>query len=127
MTEYFAEPPRLGEVTAIRDRAKAHETDYHVGCVMLNADEEIIAEGFNVEVTGANGWCAERTAIFQALYLEVIDQATQMVVIGDDLYANPCGACRQAIRDYVNENCLVWWNTESGWTNLPAAELMKGR
>lgn len=59
--------------------------------------------------------------------LEVIDQATQMVVIGDDLYANPCGACRQAIRDYVNDDCLVWWNTESGWTNLPAAELMKGR
>ena len=92
---------------AINSREKAYTpySNFKVGAALLTFDEKIYG-GSNIECASypvCN--CAERTALFKAVYDGYKKFKAIAVVGGKDgeelnSYCPPCGMCRQALREF---------------------------
>ena len=99
---------------ALEARKKAYSpySDFCVGAALLCEDGEIF-EGANVENAsyGATN-CAERTAIFSAVYAGK-RKFRAIAIVGAkrgcevDAYCAPCGICRQVIAEFCDADAEV--------------------
>ncbi len=94
---------------AAREKAYVPYSKFKVGAALLT-DEGKIYGGFNIECAAYSVCnCAERTALFRAIYDGYRNFSAIAVVGGveaeeDELssYCPPCGMCRQALREFCN-------------------------
>ena len=92
-----------------RKNAYAPYSKYKVGAALMT-DENKIYGGFNIECAAYSVCnCAERTALFRAVY-EGHNNFKAIAVVGGNeteknslsSFAFPCGMCRQALREFCN-------------------------
>lgn len=87
-------------------------SNYNVGAVLLTKNGNIY-KGCNIENASYSLTnCAERTALFSAISNGEKEFVAICIVGGingeiND-YAMPCGACRQALAEFCNENFKVY-------------------
>lgn len=91
-----------------RQKAYTPYSHFKVGAALLTYDENKIYGGFNIECAAYSVCnCAERTALFRAVY-DGYRKFKAIAVVGgreDEVinsYAPPCGMCRQALREFVD-------------------------
>lgn len=100
---------------AIEARKKSYSPYSHfsVGAAVLCEDGDIYC-GANIE-NGSYGAtiCAERTAIFRAVY-DGKREFKAIVIVGDKaenetigMFAYPCGICRQVMTEFFDKNTRV--------------------
>ena len=99
---------------AIRAKAYAPYSRFHVGAAIL-ADDGKIYSGCNIENAAyPQGWCAETSAI-AAMIMSGGKAIAEMAVIGTgDLLCTPCGGCRQKIREFAKGNVKIHMCGEDG-------------
>ena len=97
----------LEKAIIARNSAYAPYSNFKVGALVIdNNNNEFI--GVNVE-NGSFGLtnCAERTAIFTAI-TSGMEKIKIIVVVADTTGpVSPCGACRQVISEFANENTII--------------------
>lgn len=87
-------------------------SNYNVGAVLLTKNGNIY-KGCNIENASYSLTnCAERTALFSAIANGEKEFAAICIVGGKNGkisdYAMPCGACRQALAEFCNEDFKVY-------------------
>ena len=96
------------DALSARENAYAPYSRFKVGAALLT-DNGGIYQGFNIECAAYSVCnCAERTALFRAIY-DGYTKFTAIAVVGgkesEDIplnYCPPCGVCRQALREFCN-------------------------
>ncbi|MAQ76744.1 MAG: cytidine deaminase [Aquimarina sp.] len=94
------------KAVAIRDKAYAPYSDFLVGAAILMDNGEIVTGNNQENASYPSGLCAERTAIYYAganypgvgiktIALSAKSQRYQLITP-----VPPCGACRQSIAEY---------------------------
>lgn len=105
MKEKLAKPA----LTA-RENAYAPYSGFKVGAAILCESGKIYA-GANIEnVSYGLTNCAERSAIFTAMSAGERKVCAIAIAGGKDEcdYTMPCGACRQVLSEFADENCPVY-------------------
>ena len=90
---------------------------YKVGAALLCADGTVY-QGCNVENAAYSPTiCAERTAIFKAIYDGKRDFTAIAVCGGKDGKITgqfpPCGVCRQVMREFCKDDFMIYLHTDS--------------
>ena len=101
---------------------------YKVGAALLCADGTVY-QGCNIENAAYSPTnCAERTAIFKAVYDGHRDFTAIAVCGGKDGIITgafpPCGVCRQVMREFFTEDFLVYLVTPEGFETVTRGELL---
>lgn len=91
---------------------------YKVGAALLCADGTVY-QGCNVENASYSPTiCAERTAIFKAVYDGKRDFTAIAVCGGKDGNISgqfpPCGVCRQVMREFCKDDFLIYLHNKDG-------------
>ena len=90
----------LASARAARERAYAPYSSFPVGAALLTKSGEVIA-GANVEnASYPLSICAERAALFAAVAQGHRSFEAIAIVGPEDVPIAPCGACRQALREF---------------------------
>lgn len=95
-----------------RLHARASVSHYYVGACLVTKSGKAYF-GCNIENSGIQSICAERTAFVKALS-EGENEFSYIVVIGgnkDDIvfdHCLPCGYCRQFMNDYVDTDFKIY-------------------
>ncbi|MDR7000061.1 cytidine deaminase [Neobacillus niacini] len=114
---------------AIEARKKAYTpySNFQVGAAILTKNNQVFL-GCNIE-NASYGLtnCAERTAIFKAVS-EGEKEIEAIVVIGDtDGPISPCGACRQVMAEFCDENTkIILTNLKGEIEEITINELLPG-
>lgn len=91
---------------AVQKNSYSPYSDFPVGAALLCTDGEVFT-GVNVEnVSFGLTNCAERTAFFKAIS-EGKRNFEAIAIVGKDTYLSPCGACRQVMAEFCDENFRV--------------------
>jgi cytidine deaminase len=93
-------------------KAYAPYSNFFVGACILSENNNLYT-GANIEnASYPQGWCAEASCI-SAMVMAGDKKIKEILVIGGlkntpiiDL-CTPCGGCRQKIREFADENCLI--------------------
>ena len=101
----------INEAIISRKKAYAPYSKFKVGAALLTESGKIYG-GFNIECASyPAGNCAERTALFRAIFDEHRKFKALAVVGGieseTDVFSSfcpPCGVCRQVLREFCNPN-----------------------
>lgn len=110
-------------------RAYAPYSGYQVGAALLCADGTVY-QGCNIENASFSPTvCAERTAFFKALYDGKRDFVAIAVCGGKNGILTgafpPCGVCRQVMREFCEDDFLVYLvESEGRWETTTLAELL---
>lgn len=81
-------------------------SNFAVGAALLSTGGKVFT-GVNVEnVSFGLTNCAERTAFFKAIS-EGEKDFEAIAIVGGDTYLSPCGACRQVMAEFCDENFKV--------------------
>ena len=105
-------PEKLMELAAAAlGHAYAPYSGFKVGAALLCADGTVY-QGCNIENAAYGPTnCAERTAIFKAVYDGHRDFSAIAVCGGMDgvigSVCTPCGVCRQVMREFCGDDCLI--------------------
>ena len=93
----------IAAARAVRERAHAPYSRFHVGAAVLDAQGRIHA-GCNVENAAyPQGVCAEAGAL-SAMVLAGGRRVAAVLVIGDGPRpVTPCGGCRQKLREFADD------------------------
>jgi cytidine deaminase len=84
--------------SAIREKAYAPYSNYHVGAALLTESGEIF-DGVNVEnAVYSLTICAERNAVFQAVTKGHLN--LKAIAVATDNGGSPCGSCRQVLSEF---------------------------
>jgi len=104
----------LDAALAVKEKAYAPYSHFHVGAALLTSSGKLFA-GCNVENTSYGlTICAERNAIFQ-MVAQGESAIDQILVIGDtDEFLPPCGACRQVIAEFSQKDTTVYLCNRNG-------------
>ncbi len=81
-----------------RENAYAPYSKYKVGSALLTTDGTVYT-GANVESVNYNAFCAERTALYQAV-VKGERSFKKIVIVTQDGSGTPCGNCRQALAEF---------------------------
>lgn len=104
-------------LTAARDARRSAYAPYSgftVGAAVWSEDGRVFT-GVNVENASYGlSICAERAAVFRAVS-EGARRILAVVVVTRDCGA-PCGACRQVLAEFADEDAIVWCVSEEGNT-----------
>ena len=101
---------------------------YKVGAALLCADGTVY-QGCNIENAAYSPTnCAERTAIFKAVYDGHRDFAAIAVCGGKDGIITgafpPCGVCRQVMREFCRDDFLIYLVNGQGYETVTLAQLL---
>ena len=116
--------------TAIEYRKRSYSpySGFQVGAALLSADGEIFG-GCNIESASFSPTnCAERTAIFKAVY-DGHRAFTAIAVCGgkDGEIAGgfpPCGVCRQVMREFCDLDFKIYMIRPDGYEEVTLAQLL---
>lgn len=110
-----------------RNKAYAPYSKFKVGAALITKDKHVFV-GCNIE-NASYGLtnCAERTAIFKAIS-EGEKEIEALVVIGDtEGPIAPCGACRQVILEFCNDNTkIILTNLNGAQVETTISQLLPG-
>lgn len=104
----------FNQLKALQNNAIVPFSHYRVACLLKTDCGEFV--GVNIEPDVLNlGICGERNAVFSALtngakYLEHIYLLTD----SNHDFGTPCGACRQVLIQFSDENTLITFFNLSG-------------
>ena len=101
---------------------------FKVGAALLCKDGTVY-QGCNIENAAYGPTnCAERTAIFKAVYDGHRDFAAIAVCGGKDGVITgafpPCGVCRQVMREFCEDDFQLYLVDESGFETCSLAEIL---
>jgi len=119
----------LQAARSVAANAYVPHSNYSVGSALLTSSGEIIA-GCNVENASFGlSMCAERSAVFIARSRLLVDPKTQpllaiAIVSTRGALPWPCGACRQVLREFAEENTPVILQGTEGTRELRLGELL---
>ena len=109
--------------------AYAPYSGYKVGAALL-CNDDTVYQGCNIEnaAYGPSN-CAERTAVFKAVYDGQRDFAAIAVCGGKDGVITgafpPCGVCRQVLREFCADDFVVYLiDAECGYQTCTLGELL---
>ena len=108
--------------------AYAPYSGFFVGAALLCADGTVY-QGCNIEnaAYGPSN-CAERTAIFKAVYDGHRDFKAIAICGGPEgvIHAPcaPCGVCRQVLREFVSDDFMIYMGGADGYTAMTMDELL---
>jgi len=106
-----------------RARAYAPYSQFRVGAALLVADGTVFA-GANVEnASYSMTICAERVAVAQAV-AQGHRELRALVIAGDAPTLSPCGACRQVLAEFGDDELLVAFPHEGELTTMRLGELL---
>lgn len=114
---------------AIEARKNAHTpySNFQVGAAVLTKNNKVY-QGCNIE-NASYGLtnCAERTAIFKAVS-EGENEIEAIVIVGDtEGPISPCGACRQVMAEFCDENTkVILTNLKGAMVETTINELLPG-
>lgn len=99
---------------AVRERAHAPYSRFHVGVALRTEDGRIFA-GANVEnASYPEGWCAETSALGQMISAGATPASRRVaavVVVADrvegGIVCTPCGGCRQRLKEFSTERTVI--------------------
>lgn len=108
--------------------AYAPYSGYSVGAALLCADGTVY-QGCNIENASYTPTiCAERTAIFKAVYDGHRNFVAIAVCGGKDGVITgafpPCGVCRQVMREFCEDDFLIYMVTPEGYEAHTLAEIL---
>ena len=109
-------------------RAYAPYSGYQVGAALLCKDGTVY-QGCNIENAAYGPTnCGERTAFFKAIY-DGQREFTAIAVCGgkDGVITGafpPCGVCRQVMREFCDDDFLIYMVAEDGYKAVTLAELL---
>ena len=111
-----------------REQAYAPYSGFYVGAALLCADGTVY-QGCNIENAAYGPTnCAERTAFFKAVYDGHKDFAAIAICGGKDGVITgkfpPCGVCRQVMREFCDQDFLVYMITPEGYETKTLAQLL---
>ena len=115
------------EANKAREFAYVPYSKFKVGAALLSKDGHVF-HGCNIENAAYSMTnCAERTALFKA-YSEGVTQFDSLVVVADtEGPVSPCGACRQVIAEFSDENTKVYLtNLKGDVTEWTIAQMLPG-
>ena len=109
-------------------RAYAPYSGYKVGAALLCADGTVY-QGCNIENASYTPTiCAERNAFFKAVSDGKYDFTAIAVCGGKDGAISgafpPCGVCRQVMREFCDDDFLIYMVNESGYEARTLAEIL---
>jgi len=110
-----------------REYAYVPYSGYRVGAAVLTKAGQIYT-GCNIE-NASYGLtnCAERTALFKAISSGESSFAALAVAVDGNLPASPCGACRQVIREFFDdESEIILVNEEGQGGSTTIEQLLPG-
>ena len=122
----------LNELCKLAIEAMGHAyvpySGYKVGAALLCADGTVY-QGCNIENAAYSPTnCAERTAIFKAVYDGHRDFAAIAVCGGKDGVITgafpPCGVCRQVMREFCNDDFLIYLVNDKGYETVTLRQLL---
>ena len=97
----------VGAAVAVRQKAYAPYSKYHVGAAVLTEDDRVFM-GCNVENASYGlALCAERNAMAQAVAAGCTKFKAVVVVTSDATPGTPCGACRQWMAEFCDDNLQI--------------------
>ena len=108
--------------------AYAPYSGFYVGAALLCADGTVY-QGCNIENAAYGPTnCAERTAFFKAVYDGHRDFTAIAVCGGKDGVISgafpPCGVCRQVMREFVNDDFVIYMVGADGCSTMTMTELL---
>lgn len=108
--------------------AYAPYSGYKVGAALLCKDGTVY-QGCNIENAAYSPTnCAERTAFFKAIYDGKRDFSAIAVCGGKDGAISglfpPCGVCRQVMREFCEEDFIIYMVTPEGFEKRTLAQLL---
>jgi cytidine deaminase len=97
----------MARARAVRDRAHAPYSEFHVGAALVTVDGEVF-EGCNVE-NASYGLtiCAERGAVMAAVAAGKTAFRAVFIATDGSEPAAPCGACRQVLAEFAPDLLVV--------------------
>lgn len=98
----------FAQLQAILPKARCDYSQFHVAAI-VKTDRGLFG-GFNIENSAyPNSICAERVAIFRALF-EGATVLDEVHLLTDDSLgvANICGSCRQSLSEYAHNSTKVF-------------------
>lgn len=117
----------IDQAIAARKKAYTPYSNFQVGAAVLTKNNQVFL-GCNIE-NASYGLtnCAERTAIFKAVS-EGEKGIEAIVVVGDtEDPISPCGACRQVMAEFCDENTkIVLTNLKGDRVETTIHELLPG-
>ena len=108
--------------------AYAPYSHFHVGAAILCADGTVY-QGCNIEnaAYGPSN-CAERTAIFKAVYDGHRDFKAIAICGGPEGVIQapcaPCGVCRQVLREFCEDDLLIYLPGPEGYETVTLGDLL---
>ncbi|MBE6452679.1 MAG: cytidine deaminase [Alphaproteobacteria bacterium] len=109
----------------VADNSYSPYSNFAVGCAIF-ADNRCFYSGCNVEnVSFPVGTCAEEAAI-AAMIADGGKKIVEILVYADaENLISPCGACRQRILEFADDNTMVYMaNTKGIGKSVKAMELL---
>ena len=108
--------------------AYAPYSGFYVGAALLCADGTVY-QGCNIENAAYGPTnCAERTAVFKAVYDGHRDFTAIAVVGGKDGVITgsfpPCGVCRQVMSEFCGDDFMIYMGDAEGYHALSMAEIL---
>lgn len=95
-----------------RRHAYAPYSNYAVGAAVLGRSGKVYT-GCNIENAAyPTGLCAERVAVFKAIS-EGERQVLALAVVTRN-GGSPCGACRQVLSEFAEDDVLIWVASSQG-------------
>ncbi len=97
----------LEEAIVAREGSYSPYSNFKVGAVVVDQDNNHYL-GANIENASYGlSNCGERTAIFSAVS-QGLKKIKMIAVVGDTTEPiSPCGACRQVISEFADENTII--------------------
>lgn len=120
----MTEPDLINAAKAAREKAFAPHSNFRVGAALETGSGEIYG-GCNIE-SAAYGltMCAERVAIFKAVFEGVSKFARIAIVADTDELTPPCGSCRQLIWEFCGDIPVIMADLQGNIETLKMSELL---
>ena len=109
---------------AMRDRAVAPYSNYHVGAALLGRNGKVYG-GCNIESAAYPvTLCAERCAIACAVADGCTEFEKLAVIASGDELCTPCGMCRQLIFEFAPEITVLCCRGDQSFEAIPIRTLL---